>query len=260
MNKFIIQRQAQLGLTKLQNCSGVKLTPGAQQELWRLVRSLLEQCSLADGAEPSDELLERSQRVTQATGSKTQRVGIFYLVDHEPFVASTPWRDNPTYAGFRTFGVGHYEFWGNLVESGRVPEAAYWFYPRGRVSYCDATRRFILFTDRCVVRSKRLTRTILESFNLPSSTTVLADSYFCCGKCNPGAEPPELGFLDFNWEWLSFYLDAIGARQSRLKHRQLRRLVPVISGGAGEGRSRRLGTVRPSSASDLIRRSAPGPG
>ena len=100
MNNLMISRQAQLGLTKLQNRSGVKLTPGAQQELWRLERSLLEQCSLADGAEPSDELLERSQRVTQSTRSKIQRVGIFYLVDHEPFVASIPWRDNPTYAVF----------------------------------------------------------------------------------------------------------------------------------------------------------------
>lgn len=212
MSNIIIHRQAQLDLTKLQNCSGVKFTPGAQQELWRLVRSLLEQCSLADGAEPSDELLERSKRVTQATRSKVQRVGIFYLVDHEPFVASIPWRKNPPYAGFRTFGVGHYEFWGNLVESGRVPEAAYWFYPRGRVSYCDATRRFILFAERSVVRSKRLTRTIMESFNLPSSTQVLSDGHYSCAKCDQRTEPPELGFLDYNWDWLRSYLDAIGAR------------------------------------------------
>ena len=210
--KILFHRHSKLDLTQFQYRCGVKLTHGAQQELLRLERTLLEQGSFADGAEPSDQLLERSQRVTQSTKSTIPRVGISYLVDYEPFDASIPWRKNPTYAGFRTFGVGYYEFWGYLVESGRVPEAAYWFFPRARVSYCDATRRFILFADRCLVRSKRLTRTILELFNLPSSTTILVDSYYSCDKCNPGTEPPELGFLDYNWDWLRYYLDAIGAR------------------------------------------------
>ncbi len=212
MDKTLFHCQEQLGLTKLQSRSGLKLTPGAQQELWRLERTLLEQGTLAEGAEPSDELLKRSLIQTQANRSNIQRVGILYVVNNQPFVASIPWRTNPTDVGFRTYGVGYYEFWGYLVESGRVPEAACWFFPRARVSYCDATRRFILFADRCLVRSKRLTRTILELFNLPSSTTILADSYYSCDKCNPGTEPPELGFLDYNWDWLRYYLDAIGAR------------------------------------------------
>jgi len=212
MRNVIIPSQAHVGLTCVQIRSRVKLTPGAQQELWRLQRTLLEQGSFAEGAEPSDELLERCHCVTQAARSKAQRVGTFYLIDHEPFVASIPWSKNPTYAGFRTFGVGHYEFFGYLVESGRVSEGAYWAFPRGRVSYCNETRQFIILADRCVVRSKRLTRTILELFNLPGSTQVRMDAHYSCEKCNPRTGPPELGFLDYNWDWLRSYLDAIGAR------------------------------------------------
>lgn len=52
MKDVIIPSQAQVGLTLVQIRSRVKLTPGTQQELWRLQRTLLEQGSFVKGAKP----------------------------------------------------------------------------------------------------------------------------------------------------------------------------------------------------------------
>lgn len=212
MKMQTIQSQPKDGLTRTKRCQELKVTAAAQQELLRLERTLLEQTSLASGAEFPAEILERSQPETQWQRSKTPRVGIFFLVDNEPLIASLPWTEIPCYAGYRTFGVGHIDFWGDLRERDRVPEAVYDLFPRGRVSRHDATRTFTLFADRCIVRNKRLTGTILKLFNLPSSTRILADQHYTCQKCERRTEASESALLDWNWENLAFYPSRIGAR------------------------------------------------
>ena len=210
VNPFI-QRQAKDGLTRTNHRLESKLTPAVQQELLRLERTLLEQGSFASGAETPDRLLERSQLSRQSQRSKTPHVGIFHVVEDEPLKASLPWNEIPRYAGYRTFGVGHYDLWTDLVESGRAPEAAYQFFPRRRVGYHDATRTFTLFTDPCLLRNKALTEAVVKLFKLPDSTSVLADKYYTCEKCDRRREPSEYGFLDWNWDELAFYLSHIGA-------------------------------------------------
>lgn len=209
---FFSLRRAKDGPVKLNSC--LELTPAAQQELYRLEKTLLEQGRYPGGdAETAAELLERSQFASEEQGnSKAPQVGVFYVVDDEVLIASIPMDENPTYAGYRTFGVGNYDFWNDLSDRGRVPPAVYNFYSRGRVIYHEATHQFTILTDVCVVRNKRLSRAILDLFHLPRSTQFLADAHYACAKCQKGEEPNPFSFLDYNLEWLAFYLTQIGAK------------------------------------------------
>jgi hypothetical protein len=87
-------------------------------------------------------------------------VGLFFMVGRKPFVASLPWTEVPSVAGFRTHSVDHYEYWRRLQEVGGVPrDLEYDEAARGRVNYEDAGRRFTLFADKCIIKNKRLVGT-----------------------------------------------------------------------------------------------------
>jgi hypothetical protein len=55
--------------------------------------------------------------------------------------------------------------------------------PRGRVNYDEASGRFTLFADRCIIMDKRLVNAIMNEFNLPLGTRGLADDHYRCPKC-----------------------------------------------------------------------------
>jgi hypothetical protein len=46
----------------------------------------------------------------------------------------------------------------------------------GRVNYEDASRRFTLMADRCIIMSKRLISAIMKALNLPRTTKVRKDT------------------------------------------------------------------------------------
>lgn len=56
---------------------------------------------------------------------------------------------------------------------------------RGRVNYEDASGRFTLFTDRCIIRSKRLVSKIMNELRLPKDTRVLADDHYQSRRALP---------------------------------------------------------------------------
>ena len=48
------------------------------------------------------------------------KVGLFFVVNRKPFVEGIPWTENPSFSGFRTYPVGHPEFWSRLQDLGAV--------------------------------------------------------------------------------------------------------------------------------------------
>jgi len=54
---------------------------------------------------------------------------------------------------------------------------------RGKVNCEDATGRFTLFADRCLIRNSRLVTRIMSRLSLPKNTKVLTDSHYRCPKC-----------------------------------------------------------------------------
>jgi hypothetical protein len=126
----------------------------------------------------------RKRRVMAAKKAKVLEVGLFFVVGGKPFVDALPWMEVPSVAGFRTYGVGHPEFWPRLQIVGAVPrDLQYDEAPRGCLNYEDASGRFTLFADGCIIRNKRLVSKIMNEMNLPSNTMVLPDDHYRCPKC-----------------------------------------------------------------------------
>jgi len=55
--------------------------------------------------------------------------------------------------------------------------------PRGRVNRFDATGRFTLLADRCIIKSKPLLSEIMAGFGLPKGTAVMRDLHYRCAAC-----------------------------------------------------------------------------
>lgn len=63
----------------------------------------------------------RNRRVTAAEKAMVPKVGLFFVVNGKPWVEGIPWTENPSLAGFRTYGVGHPDYWNRLQDLGAVP-------------------------------------------------------------------------------------------------------------------------------------------
>jgi hypothetical protein len=126
----------------------------------------------------------RKKSTANAKKANVPRVGLFFVVNGKPIVDGLPWTAVPSLAGFRTFALGHPEFWARLQQAGVVPQGMpYEDCPRGRVNRFDATGRFTLLADRCIIRSKTLVREIMAALRLPRGTRVATDSHYKCAVC-----------------------------------------------------------------------------
>jgi hypothetical protein len=123
-------------------------------------------------------------RRQDARRAKVPKLGLFFVVNGKPFVDGIPWTENLSVAGLRTSAVGHPEYWEQLQRVGAAPrDVPYEDVPRGRANYLDATGRFTLFADRCIIRNRRLVSRIMSRLSLPKTTKVLLDSHYRCAAC-----------------------------------------------------------------------------
>ena len=80
-------------------------------------------------------LPKRKRAAADAKKRNVPKVGLFFVVNGKPCVEGIPWNEIPSVAGFRTYAVGHPEYWVQLQQlglalgtSGRVsPWLAAWF-------------------------------------------------------------------------------------------------------------------------------------
>ena len=160
-------------------------TVAEREEMRRLEAKLRENF----GQLPPDRLLMAQAvtigpRIEKAQKGKVPQVGLFFVVNGKPFVDGLPWAEVPSVAGFRTYGVGHPEFWHRLQGVSAVPsELEYDKAPRGRVNYDEASGRFTLFADRCIIMDNRLVSAIMNELNLPMGTRGLTDDHYRCSDC-----------------------------------------------------------------------------
>lgn len=160
-------------------------TLAEREEMRRLEANLL-----ASIGQPPPERLFMVQAVAispfveKAQKGKVPQVGLFFLPRGQLFVDGLPWTEVPNVAGFRTYSVGHPEYWRRLKECGAAPKyLRYEACPRGRVNYDEASGRFTLFADRCIIMDKGLVSAIMNEFNLPMGTRSRADDHYHCPKC-----------------------------------------------------------------------------
>jgi hypothetical protein len=178
-----------------------ELSAAAQDEIRRQERNHFEKLYGPRTWRQFTEQAEQScRRIKLARQAKVPGVGIFFVVNGKPWVAWTPWTEIPSYAGFRTYGGNHPDYWRTLRKAGKVlGDISYDETTRGRVNYEEAGGWFTLFTDRCVIKKKRLVSKIMKEMNLGPNTRVKADDHYQCLGCMP-RRPPCLA-LDEEWDF-----------------------------------------------------------
>jgi|SRR5208282_2662070 len=127
---------------------------------------------------------EWSARMAMLKKAHISELGCFFLFKGKPFISSQPWTEVTSCAGFRTHPVDHPDYWKDLQRIGAVPkDMPYEECPRGRVNYEDATGRFTLFADKCIIKNQRLVSKIMNKLSLPKDTRVVPDNHYRCSKC-----------------------------------------------------------------------------
>ncbi|GLU28005.1 hypothetical protein [Brucella sp. NBRC 12950] len=117
------------------------------------------------------------------------KVGIFWFVQWQGRIrllsASCAVADGEPYGDMITYATGHYSTWNRWRRSKATPMERgisiafeYEEWPRGRISYCRTTGRFLLLCDRKIMREDLLSL-IRGAFELPEEqVTVDGDPHY----------------------------------------------------------------------------------
>lgn len=160
-------------------------TAAERDEMRRLVANLPENIG-----QPTPERPLTAQPVAivpeeeKAQKGKVPQVGLFFLVEGRLFADGRAWTEVTSEAGTRIHGVSHPEYWQRLQKAGAVPsDLEYDKAPRGRVNYEDASGKFTLSADRCIIMDNGLASAIMNELNLPMGTRGLVDEQYRCPTC-----------------------------------------------------------------------------
>ena len=111
-------------------------------------------------------------------------VGIFWWFQRRLITDTSTLSEAEPYGDLLTHAIGHLEYWTALQAAGAVPaETDYAQPPRGRVSYDMRQKRFLLYTDACILRRKDVVTKILAAFHLLPDTRPQTDSHYRCFRC-----------------------------------------------------------------------------
>lgn len=182
------------------------LSAGGRDELRRWQRHMFERLYTLFGY-PCSKRFRKSRRPAKpAREAKEPRLGPFFFVSGKLFESSKPWSLIPPFAGYRTNGDSLCDLWESLRSAGKMPPVcSYTSFPRGRVSYSEATGRFIVYADNCVVSDQGQIQAIMKRFRLPSTTRIVADDHYLCEKCLEGLPKAKdlYWFLDSNLNYFN---------------------------------------------------------
>jgi hypothetical protein len=85
---------------------------------------------------------------------------------------------------FRIHERSHIDYWAELVKSGRVPNAEYEEFPRGRVAYHTKSGKFGLLADSCILSQEKILGKVFSQLFIPLKDTVMGtDSHYRCFHC-----------------------------------------------------------------------------
>jgi hypothetical protein len=111
-------------------------------------------------------------------------LGIIYVVGDKLFIDSTPLSAAGHYADHLIHDLGHEEYWSQLVKMGAVLSGGYEEYPRGRIAYSNASSKFILLADACILRENKVLYAILSRLHMPVQDTETGTvSIYRCFRC-----------------------------------------------------------------------------
>jgi hypothetical protein len=136
---------------------------------------------------------DENGEIVMAPVAETQnpKVGIFWIVDTER--GEDIIHDAVLVGQGEKYGAaiqysGHYEYWENLKPKSPAEvlfkSRPYDAFPRGRIVFFPAKKRFIIYADRCI-SAEELSQ-IMDTFEIDDfDFTVKEDEHYRCAECNP---------------------------------------------------------------------------
>ena len=130
-------------------------------------------------------MVERGRRWQDAKKAHTPEVGLFFVVGGKAFAYGAPYTEVPVARGVPHVHRGALPVLAAVAPDRAVPTGMeYDEAPRGRVTYSDASRKFTLFADKCIIKDKRALGKIMGEFGLSAANTnVLPDDHYRCPGC-----------------------------------------------------------------------------
>jgi hypothetical protein len=117
-------------------------------------------------------LRERWQRIQHWREAGTPEVGLFYVIDGEIWLDSTPVPEARQLREVIIHSGIHRSYWANLRRMicalAGVPHACY---PRGRVVFVKATGRYHLYLGPEILSHEPLIRQVMDAMRLPAAQT-----------------------------------------------------------------------------------------
>ncbi len=119
-----------------------------------------------------------------STDPTSPSVGIIYLIGSILLIDSTPISGAGHYGDFRIHERSHIDYWAELVASGKVPNAEYEEFPRGRIAFHPKSNKFGLLADGCILGREKILGKIFSQMHIPLKNTVIGtDSHYRCFRC-----------------------------------------------------------------------------
>lgn len=116
------------------------------------------------------------------------KVGIFWMVSGDLIVDAVPLPQAQPYGSALQHG-GHWEYWERFAptthEQYLLKTNEYDVFPRGRVVFFPAKRRWVVYADRCLWTLKARTM-IQQAFGMPFMVRFTQDEHYCCAACGIG--------------------------------------------------------------------------
>ena len=128
------------------------------------------------------------QKNVRSSKTRTPHVGIFFMDGERIFMESTPVEKGEACAGFVNHPGAHETYWEHLQAMNLVArDELYECVPRGRALFNQASRQFVVYVDKCILRKPHIVRSIKAQLGLPSRTEIRADDmHYRCSTCLAG--------------------------------------------------------------------------
>jgi hypothetical protein len=112
-------------------------------------------------------------------------VGIFWLFKGQLIFDVSPVSTAEPYGDCVGHAKSHIAFWADLQRAGVIPwDVEYEDPPRGRVIFNLKTKKFNVYSDKCIRVQSAVVRKIFREFSLPTDSAVItSDGHYRCRTC-----------------------------------------------------------------------------
>jgi hypothetical protein len=131
----------------------------------------------------------KSRRTAKKNLDRAPQLGIFWLVNGNLIIDSSPLSEAEPYGDHMTHPRSHVNVWERFELSGRVLRGSeYEEHPRGRVMFDTTNESFTILADKCILNRKDMIAQIKKALHLSKKVKLDTDSHYRCPHCLRGKQ------------------------------------------------------------------------